>query len=167
MTFQNEREFEAHIREVITKKILPLDKQLVMIQNKKAVDILICRNGKKPALYFIEIKYHKNKHGRLCTGHGKGGGIQPEILQLQPDYFKKQMRWILGAEYYIHHLLNGKFPNPPRYKTHFYFTNVIVSFLCSQLQYFFSASVVYLYYTFGNYIDHFGISLHQTAQHPT
>lgn len=69
-----------------------------MIRNKKAVDTLICRNGKKPALYFIEIKYHITKHGRLGTGHGKGGGIQPEILQLQPDYFKKQMRWILGSE---------------------------------------------------------------------
>lgn len=98
MPFQNEREFEAHIRELITKKILPLDKNLVMIRNKKAVDILICRNGKKPGLYFIEIKYHITKHGRLGTGHGKGGGIQPEILQLQPDYFKKQMRWILGSE---------------------------------------------------------------------
>lgn len=98
MPYKSEREFEAHIREIITKKILPLDKGLVMIQNKKAVDILICRNGKKPALYFIEIKYHKTNHGRLGTGHGKGGGIQPEILKLQPDYFKKQMRWILGAE---------------------------------------------------------------------
>lgn len=98
MSFQNEREFEAHIREIITKKILPLDKDLVMIQNKKAVDILICRNGKKPALYFIEIKYHKTNHGRLGTGHDKGGGIQPEILKLQPDYFKKQMRWILGTD---------------------------------------------------------------------
>jgi hypothetical protein len=98
MSFQNEREFEAHIREIISKTILPLDRDLVMIQNKKAVDILICRNGKKPALYFIEIKYYKTNHGRLGTGHGKGGGIQPEILKLQPDYFKKQMRWILGAE---------------------------------------------------------------------
>lgn len=77
-----------------------MDRDLVMIQNKKAVDILICRNGKKPALYFIEIKYHKINHGRLGTGHGKGGGIQPELLKLQPDYFKKQMRWILGAESY-------------------------------------------------------------------
>jgi len=45
-----------------------------------------------------DIGYHITKHGRLGTGHGKGGGIQPEILQLQPDYFKKQMRWILGSE---------------------------------------------------------------------
>jgi hypothetical protein len=98
MVFQNERELELYIRKLITKKILPLDEDLIMIQNKKAVDILICRNGKKPALYFIEIKYHKTNHGRLGTGHGKGGGIQPEILKLQPVYFKKQMRWILGSE---------------------------------------------------------------------
>lgn len=98
MPFQSEKEFETYIRELIAKKILPLDKNLIMIQNKKAVDILLCRNGKKPALYFIEIKYHKTNHGRLGTGHGKGGGIQPEILKLQPDYFKRQMRWILGSE---------------------------------------------------------------------
>jgi hypothetical protein len=98
MPFINEREFETYLRELIRKRILPFDKDLVMIRNKKAVDILICRNGKKPALYFIEIKYHKARHGRLGTGHGKGGGIQPEILQLQPHYFKKQMRWILGTE---------------------------------------------------------------------
>jgi hypothetical protein len=69
-----------------------------MLNNKKAVDILICKNGLEPALYFIEIKYHKVKHSRLGTGHGKGGGIQPEILKLQPDYFKQNMLWILGSE---------------------------------------------------------------------
>ncbi|MGI8597757.1 MAG: hypothetical protein ACR2KB_00750 [Chitinophagaceae bacterium] len=101
MLFHSKKEFEAHIRELLLAKVLPLDKNLVMIRNKKAVDILLCRNGKKPALYFIEIKYHKKNHGRLGTGHGKGGGIQPEILNLQPDYFKKQMRWILGAESHV------------------------------------------------------------------
>jgi len=98
MPFLSEKEFETHIRHLITKYILPLDENLVLIRNKKAVDVLICRNGKRPALYFIEIKYHRNNHGRLGTGHGKGGGIQPEILQLQPDYFKRQMRWVLGTE---------------------------------------------------------------------
>jgi hypothetical protein len=95
MFFQSEREFETHIRKLLTQKVLRFDKDLIMVRNKKAVDILICRNGKKPALFFIEIKYHLTRHGRLGTGHGKGGGIQPEILQLQPDYFKKQMRWVL------------------------------------------------------------------------
>lgn len=71
MHFQSKKEFEAHIRELLITKVLPFDKNLVMIRSKKAVDILICRNGKIPALYFIEIKYHKNKHGRLGTGMAK------------------------------------------------------------------------------------------------
>ena len=98
MPFENEKLFEEHIRNLITKYILPKDKELIMFQNKKAVDVLLCRNGKKPALYFIEIKYHKRSHGRLSTGHSKGGGFQPEILSRLPLYFEKNMRWVLGVE---------------------------------------------------------------------
>ena len=98
MPFENEKLFEEHIRKLITKYILPKDKELIMFQNKKAVDVLLCRNGKKPALYFIEIKYHKRSHGRLSTGHSKGGGFQPEILSRLPLYFEKNMRWVLGVE---------------------------------------------------------------------
>jgi len=98
MLFENEKLFEEHIRKLITKYILPKDKELIMFQNKKAVDVLLCRNGKKPALYFIEIKYHKRSHGRLSTGHSKGGGFQPEILSRLPVYFEKNMRWVLGVE---------------------------------------------------------------------
>ncbi len=39
MPFQNEREFETHIRHLITKLILPLDENLVLIRNKKAVNV--------------------------------------------------------------------------------------------------------------------------------
>lgn len=98
MPFENEKLFEEHIRNLITKHILPKDTELIMFQNKKAVDVLLCRNGKKPALYFIEIKYHKRSHGRLSTGHSKGGGFQPEILSRLPVYFEKNMRWVLGVE---------------------------------------------------------------------
>lgn len=98
MPFENEKLFEEHIRKLIMKYILPKDKELIMFDNKKAVDILLCRNGKKPALYFIEIKYHKRSHGRLSTGHSKGGGFQPEILSRLPVYFEKNMRWVLGVE---------------------------------------------------------------------
>lgn len=98
MPFENEKIFEEHIRNLISKHILPKDKELIMFQNKKAVDVLLCRNGKKPALYFIEIKYHKRSHGRLSTGHSKGGGSQPEILSRLPLYFEKNMRWVLGVE---------------------------------------------------------------------
>lgn len=98
MHFENEKLFEEHIRQLIRKYILPKDKKLIMFDNKKAVDILLCRNGKKPALYFLEIKYHKRIHGRLSTGHSKGGGFQPEILSRLPVYFEKNMRWVLGVE---------------------------------------------------------------------
>ena len=94
MIFNNEREFEQHIRELIDKQIVIHDKDLMLLRNKKAVDILLCRNGVTPALYFIEVKYHKNF--RLGTGHGKGGGFQPEIIKYAPAYFETNMRWILG-----------------------------------------------------------------------
>jgi hypothetical protein len=98
MIFKSEKEFETHIRELVIKYMLPKDKNLVLFKNKKAVDILICRNGKRAALYFIEIKYHKRSHGRLSTGHSKGVGFQPEILSKLPTYFESNMRWVLGAE---------------------------------------------------------------------
>jgi hypothetical protein len=98
MPFQNEREFEDHIRKLITNYILPLDTTLILLDNKKTVDIMLCRNGNQPAIYFLEIKYYKKSHERLSTGHDKGGGFQPELLSKQPDYFKTNMRWILGNE---------------------------------------------------------------------
>ena len=98
MPFESEKLFEEYIRKLISKHILAKDKTLIMFENKKAVDILLCRNGSKPALYFLEIKYHKRSHGRLSTGHSKGGGFQPEVLSRLPTYFEKNMRWVLGVE---------------------------------------------------------------------
>lgn len=94
MIFNNEREFEQHIRELIDLHVVKHDEDLMLLRNKKAVDILLCRNGATPALYFIEVKYHKDY--RLGTGHGKGGGFQPEIIKDAPAYFETNMRWILG-----------------------------------------------------------------------
>jgi len=94
MTFNNEREFEQHIRGLIDRHIANVGSEYTLLRNKKAVDIVICRNGDNAALHFIEVKYHK-KH-RLGTGHGKGGGFQPEIIKDAPAYFETNMRWILG-----------------------------------------------------------------------
>lgn len=69
-----------------------------MLTNKKAVDIVICKNQPVPTLFFLEIKYHKNKHNRLGFGQGKGGGFQPEILSKRPDFFETNLRWIIGSE---------------------------------------------------------------------
>lgn len=93
-----EQDFENHIRKEILYPILQNYPELQLFNFKKAVDILIAKNGEAPQLFFIEIKYHKKNHGRLGFGQGKGGGFQPEVLRNKSDYFEKNMRWILGTE---------------------------------------------------------------------
>jgi hypothetical protein len=96
LPFDSEKAFETYIKGLLRKHVLSKDKELVLFENKKQWMFLLCRNGKKPAFYFLEIRYHKKKHGRLPTGHGKGGGFQPERLSKLPTYFEKNMRWVLG-----------------------------------------------------------------------
>jgi hypothetical protein len=94
----SETEFENLIRQIIQQDILTKKSDWILLTNKKAVDIVICRNKPTPTLFFLEIKYHKNNHGRLGFGQGKGGGFQPEILTKRPDFFETNLRWILGSE---------------------------------------------------------------------
>lgn len=98
MSFESEKEFEQHLRERVISPLLADRSDFHLMKSKKAVDILICRNGIKPALFFIEVKYHRNNHGRLGFGQAKGGGFQPELLMKNPDYFNSNMRWIIGLE---------------------------------------------------------------------
>lgn len=93
----SESQFENHVRQIIQQEIIEKKSDLILFQNKKAVDILICRNS-KPALFFIEIKYHKKSSGRLGFGQAAGVGFQPEILLSRPNYFETNLRWIIGAE---------------------------------------------------------------------
>lgn len=93
-----ESDFEKHIREIISKDVVTQVKNLNLLQNKKAVDIIITRDDDKPTIFFIEIKYHVEKHGRLGIGHKKGGGFQPEILKLNSKFFNTNLKWIIGAE---------------------------------------------------------------------
>lgn len=94
----NETAFENHIRKDILNDIIAENESFKLFNFKKAVDVLIAKNGLNPELYFIEIKYHKKNHGRLGFGHGKGGGFQPEVLKNNTDYFENNMRWILGHD---------------------------------------------------------------------
>lgn len=94
----SETEFENKIRQLIQTQILPEIDNLILLQSKKAVDIILCKNGESPKLFFIEVKYHKKIHGRLGFGSMSGIGFQPEILTLMPSYFSKNMLWILGEE---------------------------------------------------------------------
>jgi hypothetical protein len=98
MRFANEKEFEEHLRKDILVPMLKKHPEYYLMESKKAVDILICKNGKNSALFFIEVKYHRYNHGRLGFGHAKGGGFQPELLMHKPSYFHSNMRWILGVE---------------------------------------------------------------------
>ena len=94
----NETEFENHIRQNILSNVLDDSKEFKLFNFKKAVDVLIAKNGTASELFFIEIKYHKKSHGRLGFGQGKGAGFQPEVLKDKTTYFESNMRWILGHE---------------------------------------------------------------------
>lgn len=98
MAYSNEREFENYIRSLILTHITAHDPTIYPLNNKKAVDILICKDGRTPELFFIEVKYHQTHHGRLGFGGGKGGGFQPEIVSRKPDYFEKNLRWVLACQ---------------------------------------------------------------------
>lgn len=98
MIFTSEIQFENYIRELIRKHITSKDKDTYALLNKKAVDIIVCKDKPKPKLFFLEVKYHINKHGRLGFGSGAGGGFQPEILSKRPKYFEKNLRWVISAE---------------------------------------------------------------------
>lgn len=97
MSFTDESALEAHVRNLITR-ICSRHTNLQLFQSKKAVDILVCRNGANSALFFVEVKYHKKSHGRLGFGSSKGGGFQPEIVSTAPDYFESNLRWIIGSD---------------------------------------------------------------------
>ncbi len=98
MKFSNEAEFEAYIRRLIAENITAKNKSIYALENKKAVDILICRDSPKAALFFIEVKYHKGSHGRLGFGSSSGGGFQPEIVSKKPAYFETNLRWAIASE---------------------------------------------------------------------
>ncbi len=93
-----ETQFENHIRQDIISEVLANKSTFKLFNFKKAVDVLIAKNGTNPKLYFIEIKYHKKSHGRLGFGQGKGTGFQPEVLKDKTTYFENNLRWILGHE---------------------------------------------------------------------
>lgn len=98
MAFENERELEAYIREIIYKHVTAEHPNIYPLDNKKAVDILICKDSPEPALFFIETKFHKLNHGRLGFGSGNGGGFQPEIVRRKSEYFERNLRWVLASE---------------------------------------------------------------------
>lgn len=98
MNFASEAEFEEYIRKLIADEITAKNSSIYALENKKAVDILICRDAPKPDLFFIEVKYHKSSHGRLGFGSSSGVGFQPEIVSRKPAYFESNLRWAIASE---------------------------------------------------------------------
>jgi hypothetical protein len=98
LNINNESDFENYIRNSILSESIPCNQDYKLFNFKKAVDILIGKNGVSSKPFFIEIKYHKKNHGRLKFGQGKGAGFQPEVLKVKTDYFENNMRWILGDD---------------------------------------------------------------------
>lgn len=96
--FRNESEYEKYIRRLIDLHVTAVDPRVYALKNKKAVDILICRDAPEPELFFIEVKFHQEKHGRLGFGSRAGDGFQPEIVSRKPAYFERNLRWVLGCD---------------------------------------------------------------------
>ncbi|MBC8264497.1 MAG: hypothetical protein H8E47_10285 [Anaerolineales bacterium] len=95
MIFTGERDLENHLRHLIATKITARYPRVYTLENKKAVDIAICRDGDRPAVFFLEVKLFQQKHGRLGIGTGRGVGYQPEIVARNPDYFETHLRWVI------------------------------------------------------------------------
>lgn len=95
MAFTTENELESYIRNLVTNEITTKYAHIYVLKNKKAVDIVICRDGEQPAIFFLETKLFKEKHGRLGIGMSEGGGFQPEIIARNPRYFETNLRWII------------------------------------------------------------------------
>jgi hypothetical protein len=98
MVFANEVSFEKHIREIIALNITAKNPEVYALNYKTVGDIVICRDGIVPALYFLEIKYYQMSKGRLGFGNRAGEGIQPEILVRKPAYFESNLRWLIGSD---------------------------------------------------------------------
>ncbi|MFT6276611.1 MAG: hypothetical protein ACJAZ0_002719 [Halioglobus sp.] len=99
--FVNERHFVAgqpNLRDLIETRICANRPELILFENKKAVDILICRNGENQALFFLEVKYQKHAHDRLGFRSSSGDGFQPEIVSKAPDYFESNLMWLISGE---------------------------------------------------------------------
>lgn len=95
MQFTSERQLECYVRGLLQTKITSRYRHVYALKHKKAADVVICRDGQRPAVFFLEIKLLQPSHGRLAIGTSRGTGFQPEILARSPDYFETHLRWLI------------------------------------------------------------------------
>ena len=93
--FASEQELEAYLRELIARNVTARFPHVYALDNKSVTDIVICRDGRWSAAFFLEVKLFQEHHGRMGIGAGRGAGIQPELVDRAPDYFERHLHWIL------------------------------------------------------------------------
>lgn len=99
-----EKDLEIKIREMIQSKIIINYNNIQMLKSKDVTDIICCRNGEDPCLFFIELKHYASSNNRIGFGAKGKCSFQPEILKTKPSYFEKNTRWIFcdeNSNYYI------------------------------------------------------------------
>ena len=98
MAFANESAFEDHLRRLIDSRIASENPSVCALCHKTIGDIVIVRDGRSPAVFFVEVKYHQSSSGRVGIGTSSGAGIQTEILLKRPAYFETHLRWVIGSD---------------------------------------------------------------------
>jgi hypothetical protein len=89
---------ENKVRKILKEKIIPIYPDIQVLESKVVADIIICRNGNNPNLFFLEIKHWSYSKNRIGFGSKNKVTFQPEILLLRPKFFEKNMRWVFFKE---------------------------------------------------------------------
>jgi len=95
MDFGNEKEMHPYLVNNLFKPIIE-DKTDYCLIEQKITDVILCKNGNGPKLFFFELKCFSTNNNRIGIGDGRGMGYQIEILTKRPDYFETNLRWILA-----------------------------------------------------------------------
>lgn len=95
LRFTSERQLEGYVRRLLETKITSRHPHIYALEYEKAADVVICRDGQRPAVFFLEIKLFQRHHGRMAIGTDRGRGFQPEIITRSPDYFETHLRWLI------------------------------------------------------------------------
>ena len=97
--------YENKVRKILKDVIIPKFPEIQVLESKVVADIIICRNGDEPKLFFLEIKHYSYSKNRIGFGSKGKVTFQPEILLVRPEYFEKYMRWVFFKEndpsYYV------------------------------------------------------------------
>ena len=89
MTFNSEKDFENHIRELLESEVAMPQSGFAILENSGIADIIVCRET-PPAVFFIEVKYAKDMISVT-------EGIQTEILSKIPPYIGDHLMWLIGS----------------------------------------------------------------------